>query len=167
MGLTTLLRGFKIPVALLDRYLENNHVLPTFDHSPIYNPALWPGESTPRIDPGSAFLRSRLGPSGADTLIFIPQREGAGMTLHAYVAFAYIMVFGQRRLQLPGDLADEPPEGWRWVWEEGEEGEEEEEGEDPVRMVVVVTNEREFPFRGPFMREAHGVNVWASLSDDL
>jgi len=26
MGLTTLLRGFKIPVAFLDRYLEKNYI---------------------------------------------------------------------------------------------------------------------------------------------
>ncbi|KAK3896431.1 hypothetical protein C8A05DRAFT_20592 [Staphylotrichum tortipilum] len=205
MGLTTLLRGFKIPVAFLDRYLENNHITPTFGHSPIYNPPLWPGESTPRIDGASAFLRTRLGPGGADTLVFVPQRQGVGKATHAYVAFTYVMVYGQRRLKVPGDLPDTPPTGWKELREEmvelvreGEQGLLDapgmvgEEGEDPVSMVfVVVTDEREFPFRGPFMRESdrtcgecgvtfdswadcqthckevHGINIWAGLPDDL
>ncbi len=80
----------------------------------------------------------------------------------------YIMVFGQRRLRMPGDLPDVPPAGWAALREEMltlvKEGEEglltvpgmlvEEEGDDPASMVfVVVTDSREFPFRGPFMRE--------------
>ena len=135
---------------------------------PIYDAPAWPGEATPRIDEGSAFLRTRLGPDGADTRIFLPQRQGTGKSSHAYVAFTYIMVFGQRRLRMPGDLPDVPPAGWAVLREEMltlvKEGEEglltvpgmlvKEEGDDPASMVfVVVTDSREFPFRGPFMRE--------------
>ncbi|KAK4243303.1 hypothetical protein C7999DRAFT_36376 [Corynascus novoguineensis] len=181
MGLTTILRGFKIPVVLLDRHLENNRIKPTFGHAPIYDAPAWPGEATtPRIDEGSAYLRTRLGPDGADRRIFLPQRQGAGKSSHAYVAFAYIMVFGQRRLRLPGDLPDAPPRGA------------EEEGDDPASMVfLVVTDSREFPFRGPFMRESdrtcgecgekfeswadcqihrkevHEANIWDGVPDDL
>ena len=69
---------------------------------------------------------------------------------------------------MPGDLPDAPPAGWAALREEMltlvKEGEEglltvpgmlvEEEGDDPASMVfVVVTDSREFPFRGPFMRE--------------
>ncbi len=104
MSLTTLLRGFKTPLPLLDRYLEKHHIIPTFSHAPLYNTPPAPGESLPRVDPASAFLRTRLGPSGADTLIFIPRREGVGKATHAYVAWEYVMVSGQRAVRVERDL---------------------------------------------------------------
>lgn len=45
MGLVTALRGFKIPVAILDRFLEANRVEPTHGNPPFYH------RSEP--DPGS------------------------------------------------------------------------------------------------------------------
>lgn len=32
MGLTTIVRSFKVPVAVLDRFFESNSVMPTFGY---------------------------------------------------------------------------------------------------------------------------------------
>jgi len=76
MGLTTILRGFKIPVAVLDRFLEANGVKPTFGYAPIYDLLPLPGADRPALDPGSAFLHSRVGGADNQTRIFIPNRQG-------------------------------------------------------------------------------------------
>lgn len=170
MGLTTILRGFKIPVVVLDRFLEANGIRPTFGYSPIYNFPTIPGIDCPPVDPQSEFLRSRVGGSDADnqTRIFVPNRQGANKSTHAYVAYAYVMVYSQRKIKLAADLPDRPPPGFCELRREvlgyamAEERallevtgmQPDEEGEDPASLLfVVVADDREYPYKGPFLRE--------------
>jgi len=112
MGLTTILRGFKIPVAVLDRFLEANGVKPTFGYAPIYDLLPLPGADRPALDPQSAFLRRRVGGGDNQTRIFIPNRQGVAQSTHAYVAYVYVMVLSQREIKLAADLPDRPPPGF-------------------------------------------------------
>ncbi|KAK4151837.1 hypothetical protein C8A00DRAFT_16798 [Chaetomidium leptoderma] len=168
MGLTTILRGFKIPVTLLDRFLETNGIKPTFGYPPIYDCLPLPGSDHPPLDPESAFLRNRLG-GDTKTRIFVPNRQGVARSTHAYVAYAYVMVLGQRQIKFAAELPDRPPAEFGELRNEilGFAKEEEqgllkvagmqpdEEGEDPASLLfVVVTDDREYPYHGPFMRES-------------
>ena len=101
MGLTTILRGFKIPVAVLDRFFESNGIMPTFGYPPTYNRPQLPGdEDIPTLDLQSALLRTKLAatPAGAadtynqNTRIFISNREGLAISLYASLSYAYIIV---------------------------------------------------------------------------
>ncbi|KAK3291463.1 uncharacterized protein B0H64DRAFT_246201 [Chaetomium fimeti] len=178
MGLTTILRGFKVPVAILDRFLEANGVTPTFGYPPTYHRGSLPGEENlPTLDPQPAFLRARLAatPAGAadtanqNTHIFIPNRQSMGMCTHAYVSYAYIMVFGQREIDVVNELPDKAPPGFAELRSEilgfAEEGEEAllavagmqpaSEAQDPASMLfIVLTDERQYPWKGPFLRES-------------
>ncbi|KAH6855562.1 hypothetical protein B0I37DRAFT_365165 [Chaetomium sp. MPI-CAGE-AT-0009] len=168
MGLTTILRGFKVPVAVLDRFLEANGVKPTFGFAPIYTLLSFPGADRPVLDPGSAFLRNRVGGGDNQTRIFIPNRQGVAQSTHAYVAYAYVMVLSQRKIKLAADLPDRPPPGFGELRTEmlGLATADEralleaagmqpgDESEDPASMLfVVVTDDREYPYRRPFMRD--------------
>jgi hypothetical protein len=177
MGLTTILRGFKVPVAVLDRFFESNGVTPTFGYPPTYDRIQLPGdEHFPTQDPQPAFLRAKLAatPAGAanthnqNTHIFIPNRKGLAMSTHAYVSYAYVMVLGQRQLDVAGELPDKAPPGFAELRSEilgfAKEDEEEllrvpgmqpvGEGQDPTSMLfVVLTDERGYPWKGPFLRE--------------
>ncbi len=176
MGLTTILRGFKIPVAVLDRFLEANGIKPTFGYAPIYDFPALPGADRPALDAESAFLRSRVGGDN-QTRIFVPNRQGVARSTHAYVAYAYVMVLSQRKIKLAADLPDRPPPGFGELRREvlgfataeeqplldvaGMQPEEEDEGEDPAGLLfVVVTDDREYPYRGPFMREVSFLSLF-------
>ncbi|KAK4033645.1 hypothetical protein C8A01DRAFT_19433 [Parachaetomium inaequale] len=171
MGLTTILRGFKIPVAVLDRFLESNGVMQTWGYPPKYDRLPLPGSDRPTLDPQSAFLRTKLAATaagGANTRIFIPNREGMAQSTHAYVAYVYVMVYGQRQIDVAAELPDRAPPGFAELRSEvlafATEGEEEllhvagmqgGEGQDPSSLLfIVVTDKQEYPFKGPFMRES-------------
>jgi hypothetical protein len=114
-------------------------------------------------------LRSKVG--GGDnnqTRIFVPNRQGVAKSTHAYVAHAYVMVFSQRQIRLAADLPERPPPGFGELRREllgfatADEGallevagmQPDGEGEDPASLLfVVVTDGREYPYRGPFLRE--------------
>ncbi len=170
MGLTTILRGFKIPFAVLDRFLQANNIKPTSGHAPIYDFPALPGVALPPLEPQSTFLRSKIGGGAATNQIriFVPNRQGVAPSTHIYVAYAYVMVFSQRQINLAAELPDRPPPGFGELRREvlgfatAEEGgllevagmQPAGEGEDPAgRLFVVVTDDREYPYRGPFMRE--------------
>ena len=84
MGLITLLRGFKVPIAVLDRFLVAYGVEETYGIAP----RLEPGPLAPLLDPQSAFLRARLAAAGTASTsyppspaldgvrLFIPNRRG-------------------------------------------------------------------------------------------
>ncbi|KAH6847631.1 hypothetical protein B0I37DRAFT_354352 [Chaetomium sp. MPI-CAGE-AT-0009] len=171
MGLTTILRGFKVPITILDRFFESNGIMQTWGFPPRYNRPPLPGADRPALDPQSAFLRTKLaatGGGGADTRIFIPNRQGQARSTHAYVAYTYIMVFGQRQIDLAVDLPDRAPPGFAGLRSEilgfareGEDGLLQVAGmqggeqDDPSTVLfIVVTDDREHPFSGPFMRES-------------
>ena len=105
MGLVTALR-FKIPVAILDRFLEDNRVEPTYSNPPFYH------RSEP--DPGSKFLRDKLHVAAGDTKtqIFMPELQGELESTYAYVAYAWVMVYAQRQLEPADELPDRAPPGF-------------------------------------------------------
>ncbi|KAK3290492.1 uncharacterized protein B0H64DRAFT_59494 [Chaetomium fimeti] len=153
MGPITVLRGFKIPVAILDRFLEANRVEPTYGYPPFYH------RSEP--DAGSRFLREKLQAAGdTKTRIFIPQLQGELDSTYAYVAYAWVMVYAQRRLELAEELPDRAPPGFAELRVEmlghANGGDVEllqvrrlEEGvEDPTSaLFVVVAEERPYSFQ--------------------
>lgn len=167
MGLTTILRGFKIPIPVLDRFLEANGIDATFGFPPIYNRLPLPGSDRPTLEPQSAFLRTKLA-GDTNTRIFIPNRQGLTRSTHAYVAYAYIMVLGQRQIDLVAELPDRPPPGFVELRSEMLRFAKDEDGallkvagmqpsgdgvEPASQLFVVVTDEREYPYHGPFMRD--------------
>jgi hypothetical protein len=145
MGLTAILRGFKVPVAVLDRFLKANHVEPTYGYTPSYY--------RPELDAGSSFLRTKLATVTGDsnTRIFIPQVEGESKSAYAYVAYAWVMIYAQRKLDLAEELPNRAPPGFSELRSEilgfanaGDEVEMlqvrrlEAEGEDPAAALFVV-----------------------------
>ena len=169
MGLTTILRGFKVPIAILDRFLESNGVRQTYGFPPIYDRLPLPGSKDgSTLDPQSAFLRTKLPNHANATRIFIPNRQGMSRSTHAYIAYTYVMVFGQRQIDLAAELPADAPPGFAELRREilgfvgkGEERmlqvagmQAGEEGGYPASgLFVVVTDQREYPWKGPFMRE--------------
>ncbi|KAK4095891.1 hypothetical protein N658DRAFT_459610 [Parathielavia hyrcaniae] len=124
MGLVTLLRGFKVPIAVLDRFLAAHDVQET-EHIPpyLFPPHLFRGRdgtsaSTPQLDPQSAFFRARLAASNPDPAsleavrLFIPHRRGQDRSAYGYVAYAFVMVFGQRYVDLAIELPEQAPPGF-------------------------------------------------------
>ncbi|KAK4233795.1 hypothetical protein C8A03DRAFT_47736 [Achaetomium macrosporum] len=169
MGLTAILRGFKVPIAVLDRFLVSNGVEETYGIPPSLLRV--PGSSVPPLDPQATFLRAKLAAAGdanSTARIFIPQKQGQAPSSYGYVAYAYVMVFSQRRIDLAGELPDQAPPGFAELRREilacAEEGEQAllqvagmhgGEGEDDASLLyIVLTDEREFPFSRPFMRES-------------
>ncbi|KAK3898356.1 hypothetical protein C8A05DRAFT_19041 [Staphylotrichum tortipilum] len=177
MGLTTILRGFKVPVTLLDRFFEANGVMPTFNYPPRYDRIISPGNEDiiPAVDPHTALVRARLPPGTSqnqNTRLFMPNCDGMALAAHAYISYAFIHVFVQRQIDVPRELPETPPEGFRELRREilgfVQEGEMEEAlgvagmlpategvGTDPAGMLfVIVSDERAFSWKGPFLREA-------------
>jgi hypothetical protein len=159
MGLTTVLRGFKIPVAILDRFLEANRVEPTGGYPPYYNRS--------ELDAGSIFLRAKVDATAGHTRtrIFMPQREGQSHATYAYVAYAWVMVDAQYKLDLLEDLPDRAPPGFAELRNEllgyADGGEEEtfqvkrlDEGPgDPTAALFVVVNDERYYSLGLFPRK--------------
>ncbi|KAK3983930.1 hypothetical protein QBC44DRAFT_30915 [Cladorrhinum sp. PSN332] len=60
----------------------------------------------PQLDPQSAFFRAKLATSDPDPAsleavrLFIPHRRGRARSAYGYVAYAFVMVFGQRHIDL-------------------------------------------------------------------
>lgn len=170
VGPITVLRGFKIPVAILDRFLEANNAEPTYGNPPWYHRT--------ELDAGSWFLRDKLDAAAAgagaggtittnnNTRIFIPQMRGELDSTYAYVAFAWVMVYAQRKIELADELADRAPPGFAELRREMlgyadggsdvemlrvrrlEEGGGEGGGEDPAAaLFVVVAEQRMYSFQ--------------------
>ncbi|KAK4134913.1 hypothetical protein BT67DRAFT_433729 [Trichocladium antarcticum] len=91
IGLTTILRGFKVPIAILDRFLASNGAEETWGAAPSLIPNVR-SNGIP-LDPSSGYyLRTTLaaaGDSNSAARIFIPSRLGAALCTYAYVAYAY------------------------------------------------------------------------------
>ena len=177
MGLTTILRGFKVPIVVLDRFLASHGAEETWGAAPSLIPDLR-SNGIP-LDPSSEFLRARLAEAGdinSAARILIPARLGAAVCNYAYVAYAYVMVFGQRKINLAADLPDRAPPGFAELrreilgfTEEGEEallqvaGMQGEEGEDPASSLFIVLNDnRDFPFARPFVPEVSFLSFLAT-----
>ncbi len=85
MRVTTILRGFRVPGAALDRFLQENGLMPTFGDPPLYS----------QVDPASKLIRTKLGDDKDDskTRLFIPFRKGRKPSHLAYIAYDWITVF--------------------------------------------------------------------------
>ncbi|KAK3898312.1 hypothetical protein C8A05DRAFT_19078 [Staphylotrichum tortipilum] len=148
MGLVTTLRDFKVPLAILDRFLETNGVEPTYGNPPFYH------RSEP--DPGSKFLRDKLHAAAGDikTQIFMPELQGELESTYAYVAYAWVMLYAQRQLKPAEELPDRAPPGFSELRSEilghtdGEDVETlqvrrlEEGGGDPAAALFVIVADR-------------------------
>jgi hypothetical protein len=106
MGPITVFRGFKVPIAILDRFLGANGVEPTDGYPPFHH--------RNELDAGSKFLREKLQATAGDTKtqIFIPQFWGELGSTYVYVAYAWVMVYAQRKLELEDELPNQVPAGF-------------------------------------------------------
>lgn len=111
MGLITLLRGFKVPIAVLDRFLASHGVEQTERIPPhLFQRSDFP--TVPPLDPQSALFRARLSASNSDldpasleaVRLFIPYRRGWARSTYGYIAYSFIMVLGQRHVELDTEL---------------------------------------------------------------
>lgn len=100
---TAILRGLKVRVHVLDKFLAANGVDETYAIAPFYH-------KDP--DDQSRLLRSKIGTQNTRTRIFIPQRNDYNESNFAYVAYAWEMVFAQKEISLNTQLPEKPPAGW-------------------------------------------------------
>ncbi|KAL2156147.1 hypothetical protein VTH82DRAFT_892 [Thermothelomyces myriococcoides] len=156
---TTILRGFKVPVAVLDRFLQANGIDETYGWPPRYN----------TLDEPSKLLRTKLG--DAKTRLFIPHRLGHQLSTFAYVAYDWIFVFAQRRI-LPEELLPSPPSGFVELCYEiiryASEQEREQlrfQPEDLTAMYVINTEDQSYWFQEPYVRKAS--RHWSGPSTHL
>lgn len=113
MPSTTLLRGFKVSVAVLDAFLVANGVDKTYGTPPFF-------DRHPDDDPISRFLFDKIvAATGKATAvdktrfcIFIPSQEGHNASTVAYVAYAWVAVYAHREVDLEQDLPSEFPAGF-------------------------------------------------------
>lgn len=105
MSTTAVLRGFKVPLPVLNTFLLANNIdeserlcsgIPSF-----YD----------EVDEVTTLLRNKVGSGDTKTRVFVPSRMSFHRASEAYIAYDWIVVFAQRRLG-PGDLADTPPPGF-------------------------------------------------------
>lgn len=110
MGSTTILRGFKVSVAVLDAFLAANSVYETYGTPPFY-------QDHPDKDPISVLLYTKITAVGGTAnkekfRVIIPSREGHNKSNVAYVTYAWVTVYAHRELQLDDDLPMEVPTGF-------------------------------------------------------
>ena len=88
-SLTTVVRGFRVPMATLDRFLEANGTNGIYGYAPLYHSEL---------DSASELFRSKVSSnSNSDdnkTRLFVPYRMGQGRSSFAYVAYDWLFVNG-------------------------------------------------------------------------
>lgn len=110
-GSTSILRGFKVSVAVLDAFLAANGVDETFGYPPFYS-------EHPDKDPISVLLSSKIAAAaGAEAAgvdksrfrVLIPQCEGLNHSTVAYVTQAWATVYAHRELDIDRDLPSEAP----------------------------------------------------------
>lgn len=111
LGSTTLLRGFKVSISVLDAFLAANCVPETFGTPPFHR-------DHPDNDSISKLLCSRITEitgSSADKNLFrvvIPSRAPYNASRVAYVTYAWATVYAHREVDLENDLPAAVPEGF-------------------------------------------------------
>lgn len=150
MRVTTILRGLRVPVAALDRFLQENRLMPTFGDPPLYD----------QVDPASKLIRTKLGDDNEDskTRLFIPFRKGRKPSDFAYIAYDWITVFAQRHVDLAEELLDRPPSGFaelrREIMRFADDGElGQHKVENLSALFVIITDDAYFPFEEPYLRK--------------
>lgn len=142
MSVTAVLRGFKVPLPVLNAFLLANNI----DESerlcegvpPFYN----------KVDQVTTLLRTKVGGGDAKTRVFVPARMSFDSASSAYIAYDWIVVFAQRRLD-DGVLADTPPAGFEELRKEvlsHAEGVESPADDERYKnaLYVVITDERTY-----------------------
>lgn len=103
MFVVTVLRGFKVPLAVLDAFLLANDVYESeclcSGIPPFYD------EDDDQV---TTLLRKKVGSGDTKTRVFVPAREGYSQATSGYIAYDWKIVFAQRRFD-DGDLAEHPP----------------------------------------------------------
>lgn len=110
MGSTTILRGFKISVAVLDAFLAANGEYETYGTPPFY-------QHHPDKDRISILLYSKISRTDADAdrnnfRVMIPSREGHDCSTVAYVTYAWVTIYAHRELDMDEDLPIAVPAGF-------------------------------------------------------
>jgi hypothetical protein len=149
MGITTILRGFKVPVPVLDLFLRANGVMETWGSPPFYDRDL---------DEPSKLLRAKMGTGNTKTRLFIPYRMGQQRSTFAYIAYDWVMVFAQRKINLAKELPDRAPPGFEELRKEimgfASEGlQASGQEEDLTGLFVIITDEQDYVFTEPYMRK--------------
>ncbi|KAJ4397174.1 hypothetical protein N0V93_001398 [Gnomoniopsis smithogilvyi] len=110
--LFVIFRGFKVSVAALDAFFQANSIAPTMSIPP-FEPDEGEQYDEPRSRQQMEFLSTRLQAAGGDAeaaaKIFIPATEQHDRSRFAYVAYCWMFVYSQRRLQLDNDLPEAVP----------------------------------------------------------
>lgn len=119
-GSTTLLRGFKVSVAVLDAFLAANGVDETFGTPPFY-------KDHPDKDPISRLLVDKIAAAtGAAAAavdktrfrVLIPSAEGHNSSTVAYITHAWVTVYAHREVDMERELPSELPAGFDKLREE-------------------------------------------------
>ncbi|KAH8679190.1 hypothetical protein BGZ61DRAFT_359378 [Ilyonectria robusta] len=111
LGSATILRGFKISVAVLDAFLCANGVDETEGCPPM-------SQHHPDKDPISALLYTKVSEAGGTASkhkfrVMIPSREGHDHSTVAYVTYSWLTVYAHRDLQLDDEAFAEIPTGFQ------------------------------------------------------
>jgi hypothetical protein len=109
---TIVLCGFKVPVAVFDRFLEANGLLSTQRYTPSYKDGLKEGVLSGARDDASLLLRSKMGISGNTTRLLVPNIRNYLNSFSAYAVYAWLFVFAQRKINLAEELPDVAPPGF-------------------------------------------------------
>lgn len=118
-GSTTLLRGFKVSVAVLDAFLVANGIDETFGTPPFY-------QDHPDKDPISRLLVNKIAAAiglaaAVDKFRFrvlIPSAEGHNPSTVAYITHAWVTVYAHREVDMERELPAELPAGLEKLREE-------------------------------------------------
>lgn len=105
---TTILRGFKVPVVVLDAFLIANGVDETSGYPPLER-----GASNI-----CTLLHTKMGSSNYHACVVIPQHEAFNNSDMAYVAYSWVKVFAQRELRLHEELPEEVPTAFNTLRQE-------------------------------------------------
>lgn len=152
MSVTTVLRGFKVPLPVLDAFLLANNINETktlcFGIPPFHD----------EVDQVTTLLRNKVGGGDTKTRVFVSSRMSFDYATSAYIAYDWTVVFAQRRFG-PGELTDAPPPGFEELRREvlsyaGGDGAGSSLGGDARyqnAVYVVITDER--VFTPPELRE--------------
>ncbi|KAK4199945.1 hypothetical protein QBC40DRAFT_280837 [Triangularia verruculosa] len=114
-GATTILRGFKISVATLDRFLEANGNHRTYSTPPFANEH--PDGAVSQL----LFKKVSAYNSSADKngfRLLIPTQEAMERSKTAYISYVWTVVRAHRELNVDEDLPAEVPKGFRELRDE-------------------------------------------------
>ncbi|POS70301.1 hypothetical protein DHEL01_v211305 [Diaporthe helianthi] len=102
MSTTTFLRGFKVPLPILNAFLLAHNI----NESELLCTGIPPRYNKPN-DKVTTLLRNKLGNRDNKTRVFVPLRTSFSLANSAYIAYDWKIAFAQRRLG-PEDFADTP-----------------------------------------------------------